>query len=83
MTDPTNQNNITIVNQVNTLNSRGAGTVLMIVFFGWFLLLWWWPLLAAAWLLWLPVAAITTIFVTGFFARTWCYPWPIWMFGIR
>lgn len=85
MTEPTNQNNnnITIVNQVSTPNSRGAGTVLMVVFFGWFLLLWWWPILAALWLVWLPIAGIATIFTAGFFARTWYYPWPAWMFGIR
>lgn len=78
-----NQNNINITNTVNVPNSRGAGTVLMLVFFGWFLLLWWWPLLFSAWLLWLPVAGITTIFAAGFFTAHWFYPWPAWMFGIR
>jgi phosphatidylglycerophosphate synthase len=83
MNVPTNENNITIVNQVNTPNSRGAGTVLMLLFFGWFLLLWWWPLLAMLWLVWLPIAAIASIWVDGLFARTWYQPWPLWMFGIR
>lgn len=82
-TPPVNENNVTIVNNVSTPNSRGAGTVLMLVFFGWFLLMTWWPLLAALWLVWLVVAGITTIFDRGFFSRTWYYPWPAWMFGIR
>lgn len=79
-----NSNHVTVVNNVNVpQGSRGAGTVLMVLFFGWFLMLWWWPVLAALWLLWLPVAAISAIWVDGFFGRTWYYPWPAWMFGIR
>jgi hypothetical protein len=83
MTENQNNANVTIVNNVNTPNSRGAGTVLMLVFFGWFLLMWWWPLLAVLWVLWLPIAGITAIWVDGFFTRTWYQPWSVWMFGIR
>jgi hypothetical protein len=83
-TTPSNQNNITILNNVSTpRQARGSGTVLLLVFFGWFLMLWYWPLLAVLWLLWLPTAAIVTIWSAGFFSRTWFYPWPAWMFGIR
>lgn len=77
-----NTNNITVVNNVSTPNSRGAGTVLVVIFFGW-LLPAWWSLLAALWLTWLPVAGIVSIFAHGFFARTWYQPWPAWLFGIR
>lgn len=81
------ENSITITNNnTNTVNvpqpSRGAGTVLMIVFL-WWLLIWWWQLLACAWIVWLVIAAIVTIFDNGFFTRNWYQPWPIWMFGIR
>jgi hypothetical protein len=78
------ENNITITNSnvVNVPDSRGAGTVLMFVFF-WWLLLTWWSVLACAWLLWMPVAAIVSIWRSGFFSRTWFQPWPIWLFGIR
>lgn len=79
------ENNINIVNN-NVVNiprqSRGAGTVLMIVFFGW-LLPFWWAILASLWIVWLLIAGIVTIFDHGFFAHTWYYPWPAWMFGIR
>jgi len=74
------------VNVVTTVNipqpSRGAGTVLMFVFF-WWVLPFWWALLLHIWLIWLLVAAITTIFVHGYFTRTWYQPWPLWLFGIR
>ena len=77
--------NITInnTNVVNVPNSRGAGTVLMFIFFGWLLVGFWWPLLACAWLVWLPIAGIVSIWDRGFFARTWFQPWPAWLFGIR
>jgi len=79
------ENNITITNTnvVNVPDSRGAGTVLMLVFFWWLLVGFWWPLLACAWLLWMLVAAVVTIWNDGFFGRTWFQPWPIWLFGIR
>lgn len=79
---PVNQNNVTVVNNVSTPSHRGAGTVLMFVFFWWVLILWW-ALLLKLWILWLPVAGIVTIFRRGFFTRTWYCPWPAWMFGIR
>ena len=61
------ENNITIVNTVSTPQpSRGSGTVLMFVFF-WWLLLMWWQLLAAAWLVWLLIAGVVTIFKHDFF----------------
>jgi hypothetical protein len=79
------ENNV-VINNNNTVNvpqpSRGAGTALMIIFL-WPVLLFWWQLLAAVWLVWLLVAAIVTIFEHDFFSRTWYYPWPAWMFGIR
>lgn len=80
---PENNINITNNNIVNVpQQSRGAGTVLMFVFF-WPVLLMWWAILAHAWVLWLIVAAIVTIFDHGFFGRTWYQPWPAWMMGIR
>jgi hypothetical protein len=75
--------NITNSNVVNIpRQSRGSGTVLMFVFFWWALLMWW-AVLASAWLVWLLIAGIVSIFKHDFFARTWYQPWPAWMFGIR
>jgi hypothetical protein len=31
----------------------------------------------------MPIAAIVSIWVDGFFGHTWFQPWPIWLFGIR
>lgn len=77
------ENNITITNTINVpQQSRGAGTVLMVIFFGWLLPMWWMTL-ASIWLVWLMVAGIVNIFDHGFFARNWYQPWPAWMFGIR
>jgi hypothetical protein len=80
-----NENNINITN-VNTINtprpSRGAGTVLVIIFFGW-LLPTWWTLLASIWIIWLIIDGIIAIFNPEFFLDTWYQPWPAWMFGIR
>jgi hypothetical protein len=77
------ENNITITNTINVpRQSRGAGTALMLIFL-WWVLIWWWQILAAVWIVWLPIAGIVTIFEHGFFTRTWYYPWPAWMFGIR
>jgi hypothetical protein len=75
--------NVKINDTVNVKQSRGAGTVLMIVCFGWLLVGFWWPLLLTLWIIWMIMAAIVSIFDHGFFARTWYYPWPAWMFGIR
>lgn len=79
------ENNI-VINNSNTINmpqqSRGAGTVLMIVFL-WWLLIWWWQLLLVIWIVWLPIAAIISIWDEGFFTNNWYQPWPAWMFGIR
>jgi hypothetical protein len=71
-----------MANTVNVRQSRGAGTVLMLVFF-WWLLICWWQVLAVAWLMWLLIAGVVTIFKRGFFKRTWYQPWPAWMFGVR
>lgn len=77
-------NNITITNTVNIpKQSRGSGTVLMWLFFGWALVGIWWPLIACLWLVWMPIAGITTIFRRGFFTSTWYQPWPAWMLGVR
>ena len=77
------ENNITITNNVNVPQaSRGAGTVLMILFFGW-LLPFWWSILASLWIVWLLIAGIVSIFDHDFFSRNWYQPWPAWMFGIR
>jgi hypothetical protein len=77
------ENNITITNAINMpQQSRGAGTVLMFVFF-WWVLLFWWEILACAWIVWLLVAGIVSIFDHGFFNRNWYQPWPAWLFGIR
>lgn len=77
------ENNVTVINTVNVpRQSRGAGTALLIVFL-WPVLLVWWQLLACAWLVWLLIAAVVTIFKHDYFARTWYQPWPAWMFGIR
>jgi hypothetical protein len=80
------ENNITITNN-NTVNvprqSRGAGTVLMVIFFGWALVFIWWPILAALWIVWMIIAGIVSIFEHDFFANNWYQPWPAWMFGIR
>ena len=82
--DYPNQNNANVTVNVNTPNSRGAGTVLMIVLFWWVLVGFWWPLLIAAWLTWMVIAAITAIFDHGDLWRgTWYQPLPIWLFGIR
>lgn len=70
------------MNEINVRQSRGAGTVLLLVFF-WWLLLVWWQLLLVAWLVWLLVAGVTTIFKRGFFTGKWYYPWPAWMLGVR
>jgi hypothetical protein len=76
--------NINITTNVNVPQpSRGAGTVLMLVFFGWVLLFFWWPLLASIWVVWLVIAAIVTIWDHEFFVNNWYYPWPAWMLGIR
>jgi hypothetical protein len=75
-------NVVVVVNNNVGQSSRGAGTVLMFVFFGW-LLPFWWGVLLQAWLAWLIVAAVVTIFNHEFFGRTWYYPWPAWLFGIR
>jgi hypothetical protein len=81
-----NENNI-VINNSNTVNiprqSHGAGTALMLIFFWWFFIGFWWPMLLIAWLVWLLIAGITTIFKRGFFTATWYYPWPAWMLGIR
>ena len=84
MAQPTtdNSNTVNVVTNVNTPNNRGSGTVLMFVFFWWALLIWW-QVLAAVWVVWLLVAAVVTIFKHDFFGKTWYYPWPIWLFGIR
>jgi hypothetical protein len=80
-----NMDNI-VINNNNVVNvprgSRGAGTVLMILFF-WWVLPTWWTVLVSLWLIWLPIAAIVSIFDNSFFARTWYMPWPAWLFGIR
>lgn len=77
------ENNITITNTVNVpRQSRGAGTVLVVIVFGWLLPLWW-STLAALWIVWMLVAGITSIFQHDFFSRTWYQPWSAWMFGIR
>lgn len=68
---------------VNVKQARGAGTVLMLVFFGPALVFIWWPIILCLWIVWLPIAGISTIFETGFFGRTWYQPWPAWMLGIR
>jgi hypothetical protein len=73
---------VKIVGDVNVKQARGAGTAIMLVFFGLPLIIWW-LVLAVAWIIWLPIAAITTVFAHGFFTRTWYYPWPAWMLGIR
>jgi len=78
-----NNINVSISGPVNVKQNRGAGTVLMIVFFGWALVGIWWPLLLALWIIWLLIAGVVSIFDHGFFARTWYYPWPAWMLGIR
>src|SRR5580765_7088260 len=62
---------VNIEGTVNVKQSRGAGTVLMLVFFGWALVGVWWPLIACLWLLWMLVAGVVNIFVQGFFSRTW------------
>ena len=77
------ENNITITNVVNVpQQSRGAGTVLMLVFFCGGL-----PMRGGTcWRTWIgmtPIAAIVNIWDAGFFARTWYQPWSVWMFGIR
>lgn len=80
-----NENVVNITN-TNTVNvpqqNRGAGTVLLVVFFWWALLAWW-HILLAAWLVWLIIAAVVSIWDHGFFGRTWYQPWPLWSFGIR
>jgi hypothetical protein len=83
--DSMSENNITInnVNQVNVpRQSRGAGTVLLIVLF-WWALPTWWLLLATFWVSWLLIAGVITIFSPGFFTNNWYYPWPAWTWGIR
>jgi hypothetical protein len=67
---------------VNVKQARGAGSVLLVTIF-WAPLFVWWALILCLWVVWMPVAGITTIFKTGFFKRTWYYPWPAHMFGIR
>jgi hypothetical protein len=75
--------NINIVNTVNVpQQSRGAGTALVIIFLWWALLIWW-QVLVCLWLVWLLIAGVVTIWDHEFFAKTWYYPWPAWMFGIR
>jgi hypothetical protein len=80
-----NENNINITN-VNTVNvpqpSRGAGTVLMVLFF-WWVFPTWWMTLASIWLVWLIIAGVVAIFDPDFFTNNWYQPWPAWMFGIR
>lgn len=68
--------------EIKVHQSRGAGTVLMLVFFGW-ALVFWWTLLLTAWIIWMMIAGIVTIFDHGFFTRNWYQPWTIWMLGIR
>lgn len=72
--------NVNITNMPK--QARGAGTALVLIFL-WPVLFMWWQVLAAAWILWLIIAAIVTIFDHSFFGRTWYQPWPAWMFGIR
>lgn len=74
--------NVKINGPVNVRQSRGAGTVLVVVLF-WWLLVWWWMMLACAWIIWMPIAGIISIWQDGFFARNWYQPWPAWMSGIR
>lgn len=74
--------NVTV--NVVTPNSRGAGTVLMLVLFGWWLLPWWWSLLLTVWMVWVVIAGVTAFFDHGdLFSRTWYQPLPLWLFGIR
>lgn len=78
-----NQNNVTVINNVSTPNSRGSGTVLALVLL-WWALLWWWPLLIGAWLTWMLIAGVTAIFDHGaLWSRSWYQPLPLWLFGIR
>lgn len=77
------ENNANVTVNVNTPNSRGSGTVLALVFFWWALVGFWWPLLISAWLTWMLIAAVVTIFDHSFWAKTWFQPLPIWLFGIR
>jgi hypothetical protein len=73
---------VKIVGEVKVKQSRGPGTALMLIFLGLPLMMWW-AVLAAAWVVWMVIAGVVSIFSHGFFARTWYQPWPVWMLGIR
>jgi hypothetical protein len=73
---------VRIVGEVKVKQSRGAGTVLAIMFL-WPILVTWWAILLAVWIVWMIIAGFVSFSDHSFFARTWYQPWPAWMLGIR
>jgi len=83
MSENSNVINISNTNVVNVpRQSRGAGTVLLVLFF-WWVLPAWWMILASIWIVWLIIDGIIALWNPEFFIDTWYYPWPAWLFGIR
>ena len=54
--------NVKINGPVNVKQSRGAGTVLLIMFFGVPIVFIWWPIIACLWIVWMLIAGIVSIF---------------------